>query len=816
MADTTTILTRLITALTSQDPTWDVVPGTAEYKILEAVAQELATATNNNTLQNYSFDVTTKSGSALDDFCALFGIFRDQGKRSSGNATFSSATTGLTGGQIKILNATGGSFSASYNGTTISNLAYNISASTLQSQLSTILPSGTSINISYSSPTWTINIPASIPLDMLSFDFSSVTNTSAPTTLSTSWVPYGGASSNYEIPLGTQIYAPSAATGTVPVYYQTTASASLPQYSNQVQVPIQSVLTGSNNNLSAGTISALATALPGITQVTNSALAGGTDAETDDQLRQRWQNTVFKNLSGTEDQFRALALSNPGTSRVKVLGPQEQNVENLQIQTTFKINQKYNGTAPSSTTINSTDTFNLFFQVTTVATWVASPSAVPTPDNTAYTVIFTIPSGQTTSGIKTGMNVYSYDYPIPLTAGLVVSTITLNGDGTTTIVASQIGGSTQPITSNTSIAQKVSFCVPVSALPTEFDGSTTIQTLQTRLNNVVNGSVISDLSQIISLTPTYNSGNLSITATSGSYIVSYKNSSGNISPISISYGNFNNSSTLQTALNNILVYDNYKAIVSITNSSSPFTYVVDFYTLYSNIPVDISIINANLSFDFTALTGTNATGLWAIPTGTSGTVKQLATCNIQFAKPNSTNLVVIAGRIDSATTGTTATTTVTDASCISTDYQSAAADRTYVYGSNIPYGAYISAITTGTNFAISASTVVNSVTGTASLGGTGIQLVFNGINNPYSLTNSITTSVTDAIYIYILKELNLCEVIYQQCQAKKLLVLILIIHIAMHLLQLLQYLQQYLQDLVFHILGRIQQVIIFLLGKQLR
>ena len=92
MADVNSILTRLISSLTVSDPTWDVSVGSATYKILESVANEIATATNNSTLQTYSFNVNSKAGTTLDAFVNLFGISRQLGKRSTGTVIFSLAS----------------------------------------------------------------------------------------------------------------------------------------------------------------------------------------------------------------------------------------------------------------------------------------------------------------------------------------------------------------------------------------------------------------------------------------------------------------------------------------------------------------------------------------------------------------------------------------------------------------------------------------------------------------------------------------------------------------------------------------------------
>ena len=89
MANVNTVLSRLISALTVSDSTWDVSVGSTTYKILESVANEIAIAANNSTLQSYSYNPINKSGTELDAFVNLFGISRQLGKRSYGSVTFS-------------------------------------------------------------------------------------------------------------------------------------------------------------------------------------------------------------------------------------------------------------------------------------------------------------------------------------------------------------------------------------------------------------------------------------------------------------------------------------------------------------------------------------------------------------------------------------------------------------------------------------------------------------------------------------------------------------------------------------------------------
>ena len=95
MADTNTILTRLLTSLSIADPTWDTNVGSATYKIMESVAQEIANASNNSTLLTYGLDVMSYFGSELDAFVNIFGITRQLGTRAIGTAVFSTTSAAV-------------------------------------------------------------------------------------------------------------------------------------------------------------------------------------------------------------------------------------------------------------------------------------------------------------------------------------------------------------------------------------------------------------------------------------------------------------------------------------------------------------------------------------------------------------------------------------------------------------------------------------------------------------------------------------------------------------------------------------------------
>jgi len=750
MADNTTILNRLISALTSQDPSWDVSVGTAEYKILEAVANELAIAANNNTLQNYSFDVNTKSGNDLDAFCALFGIYRNYGKRATGTATFSTSTNGIATGVLTIASGSTGTFTAAYNGVTSATVSANSSTlnSDIQNALAGITPAGTVVNVAGTNSPFSLTFTPPLPPGSLTFNFANVSATTAP-----SWVPTGGATSTYEIAMGTQIYAPSNVTGTVPIYYQTTAASSIAQGSSQVQVPIQAVLPGSNGNLTAGAVTSFGTTLVGVSQVTNSVLSGGTDPETDAQLRQRWNNTVFKNLAGTEDQFRALAYSNSDNTRVQILGPQEQNTEHLQIQTQLKIASKYTSSSLTSNNgagyIQSYHKFQPYASVTVNATWTVTGSG----SSSVITIV--LPSGTNSNGIYPGMNIVSgtINNPtiyIPLTMLAIVNTITSNSDGTTTITTSQT--TTISPGANATIPAPITFCIPAttnSLLTNNYDPTlTTVQQLQNNLNYAFNGPIINDIQQLVSLIPIYNTANLYVTATGGSFTVTYTSPNGT----SASYtANYNSTAAtfignVQTAFNYVLKQYGYQCIVTQNNNANGYTQAmyIDFFT-YSAIvtggtPVNVSTVNQYLSFNFASLNGTGANAFWSVPSGLLGTINQLAYCNFNFAKPLDTNLTFMFGRIDSGSVVSWSGGTPAQIGDTSTLYPPDIGS--YVYGPNVPANSYV--ITSG-YFGGNYFTINNSMS--AGFGGAGIQLLFQ-VTNPYTFSTFITTSIPDSQYFY--------------------------------------------------------------------
>lgn len=108
------------------------------------------------------------------------------------------------------------------------------------------------------------------------------------------------------------------------------ASALLPG-SSTVTVPVQAVDAGPAGNTAAGTLTVFASTVDGISTCTNTdALTGGTDQETDAELRARWKQTAFRSMAGTEQMYLGQALDNPSVTAARVIGSSVTQIEQVQ------------------------------------------------------------------------------------------------------------------------------------------------------------------------------------------------------------------------------------------------------------------------------------------------------------------------------------------------------------------------------------------------------------------------------------------------------------------------------------------------------
>ena len=132
------------------------------------------------------------------------------------------------------------------------------------------------------------------------------------------------ATADIVIPVGTPVSA-TASDPTFPdVTFNTTLTVTLPVGGLEVDAPAQSALPGTIGNVAANSVTGFAgiKTIIGITGVRNdAAMSGGTDPESDDDFRIRFKNTIFRNMAGTNDQFLALAVSQPNVTKAVVVGP---------------------------------------------------------------------------------------------------------------------------------------------------------------------------------------------------------------------------------------------------------------------------------------------------------------------------------------------------------------------------------------------------------------------------------------------------------------------------------------------------------------
>lgn len=106
-----------------------------------------------------------------------------------------------------------------------------------------------------------------------------------------------------------------------PVVFTTTVPAVLEKGATQTSVTVQAVLGGTHGNVPNGAIMRMMTPLEGFSSIGNPlSLTGGTDAESDDNLRRRFRRTVFRNLAGTEQMFLGLALEDDDVTQANVIG----------------------------------------------------------------------------------------------------------------------------------------------------------------------------------------------------------------------------------------------------------------------------------------------------------------------------------------------------------------------------------------------------------------------------------------------------------------------------------------------------------------
>lgn len=134
------------------------------------------------------------------------------------------------------------------------------------------------------------------------------------------------------IDAGTQIIKPSTVVSSAVVFF-TTASVVLAANTLAVEAPIEAADVGPLGNVPSGTIASLGQGSSNeISIVSNdNGTTGGTNEETDAELRVRFKNTIFRNISGTKDQYLALAIASRFANKANIIGPQSRYSEWMQV-----------------------------------------------------------------------------------------------------------------------------------------------------------------------------------------------------------------------------------------------------------------------------------------------------------------------------------------------------------------------------------------------------------------------------------------------------------------------------------------------------
>ena len=124
------------------------------------------------------------------------------------------------------------------------------------------------------------------------------------------------------IAIGSQFYTtPGVAGVSSTLYFAATQAVVIPAQSFTVTVPVQCTTTGGSGNVPPDSITSQSASI-GASTVTNlQAMTGGVDVETDQALRQRFSDTLLRNIAGTEDWYINMALQNSNVSRAAVYGP---------------------------------------------------------------------------------------------------------------------------------------------------------------------------------------------------------------------------------------------------------------------------------------------------------------------------------------------------------------------------------------------------------------------------------------------------------------------------------------------------------------
>lgn len=134
------------------------------------------------------------------------------------------------------------------------------------------------------------------------------------------------------IPKGSQFYTRQSLPGTgVKLYFSSTQTVVIPSGSYVTDAPVECTVAGTSGNVPPDTI-VYAGEILGASLVTNlQSFLGGVDVETDEELRQRFKDTLLRNVIGTEDWYLGLCYQNKNVNKATCFGPIRRYATQIQV-----------------------------------------------------------------------------------------------------------------------------------------------------------------------------------------------------------------------------------------------------------------------------------------------------------------------------------------------------------------------------------------------------------------------------------------------------------------------------------------------------
>lgn len=189
------------------------------------------------------------------------------------------------------------------------------------------------IDVATTSTLYSVNSVSGVELDYLVGQFG-FTRQEARYARGEVTIRRDNADSAMTIPYGTRFSKPATATSQE-VVFQSTAFQTMAAGVTSATIPVICSVSGSIGNVAADSV-VVAPAVSSYVSVTNaSPMSGGRDAESDDTLRRRFVETVFRNVSSTRDQYVGLTMSHADVTRGIVIGRVSRYSEVAQVSVTI-------------------------------------------------------------------------------------------------------------------------------------------------------------------------------------------------------------------------------------------------------------------------------------------------------------------------------------------------------------------------------------------------------------------------------------------------------------------------------------------------